>query len=214
MSKRPVPTAALVSAGLLAALLLAGCDAAPSDAGPQAGKGAGVIAPGKPGEAARTLSPQEAQRALPDERPNAADRRYATMMIEHHRQALTMTALVPERASSDQVKKLAARITAAQQPEIAAMEGWLKTNGGAGGHGAHDHGTMPGMATEAQLARLKAAKGGAFDDLFLELMIVHHEGAVTMAAQVLSEGNNVLVEEMANDVIAQQTAEINRMRSM
>ncbi|WP_406859313.1 DUF305 domain-containing protein [Streptomyces sp. HUAS MG47] len=216
MSKRPVRTAALASAGLLAVFLLAGCDAGPSDAGPQAGKGsgAGVIAPGKPGEAARTLSPQEAARALPDERPNAADRDYAQMMIVHHRQALTMTALVPERAASGQVEKLAARITAAQQPEIAAMEGWLKTNGGQTQQGHHSHGAMPGMATDAQLAQLKAARGEAFDDLFLKLMITHHDGAVTMAAEVLSEGNNVQIEEMANDVIAQQTAEINRMRSM
>ena len=73
---------------------------------------------------------------------------------------------------------------------------------------------MPGMATEAQLAELRAAKGAAFDELFLKLMVTHHEGAVTMAAEVLAQGNNVLVEEMANDVIAQQTAEINRMRSL
>jgi uncharacterized protein (DUF305 family) len=215
LSKRPVRTAVLASAGLLAVFLLAGCDAGPSEAGPQAGKGTGgVIAPGKPGEAARTLSPQEAARALPDERPNAADRAYAQMMIVHHRQALTMTALVPERAASAQVKKLAARITAAQQPEIAAMEGWLKTNGAPAQQGHHGHGAMPGMATDVQLAQLKAARGEAFDDLFLKLMITHHDGAVTMAADVLSEGNNVLIEEMANDVIAQQTAEINRMRSM
>lgn len=216
MLKRPVRIAAAASAGVLAVLLLGACESGSSGGDPQAGAAGGpkVIAPGKPGEAARTMSPEEASRALPDEKPNAADRSYAEMMIVHHRQALTMTALVPERAGSEQVKKLAARITAAQQPEIAAMEGWLKTNGGPAKQSGHDHGTMPGMATDAQLAQLKAAKGKAFDELFLKLMITHHDGAVTMAAQVLSEGNNVLVEEMANDVIAQQTAEINRMRSM
>ncbi|MFE6852269.1 DUF305 domain-containing protein, partial [Streptomyces sp. NPDC057674] len=78
----------------------------------------------------------------------------------------------------------------------------------------HDHHSMPGMASEAQLEQLRNAKGKAFDALFLKLMITHHEGAVTMAAEVLSEGNNVLVEEMANDVIAQQSAEIGRMRSL
>lgn len=73
---------------------------------------------------------------------------------------------------------------------------------------------MPGMATATQLAQLRAAKGTAFDELFLKLMITHHQGALTMATEVLSDGNNVLIEEMANDVIAQQTSEINRMRSM
>jgi uncharacterized protein (DUF305 family) len=195
---------------------LSACESAPDGNTPQgkASTGPAVVAPGKPGEPARRISPAEASRLLPDDKPNAADFSYAQMMIVHHRQALTMTALAPQRAASDQVKRLADRITAAQKPEIDAMEGWLKNNGGPREQGGHDHHTMPGMATEAQLAELRKAKGTAFDELFLKLMITHHEGAVTMAAEVLGQGNNVLVEEMANDVIAQQTSEINRMRSM
>ena len=73
---------------------------------------------------------------------------------------------------------------------------------------------MPGMATDAQLAQLRAAKGKAFDDLFLKLMITHHEGAVAMAVDALTDGNNIRVEEMANEVISQQTTEIDRMRKM
>ncbi|MFF0752457.1 DUF305 domain-containing protein [Streptomyces sp. NPDC004267] len=181
---------------------------------PVSSSGQSVIAPGKPGEPAKRVSPEEAARLMPDERPNSADFRYVQMMIEHHRQAITMTALVPQRAASPKVKKVAERIGAAQGPEIGAMEGWLKSNGGPRPQSGHDHHTMPGMATEAQLAELRTAKGRAFDTLFLKLMTAHHEGAVTMAAEVLSQGNNVLVEEMANDVIAQQTAEIDRMRSL
>ena len=73
---------------------------------------------------------------------------------------------------------------------------------------------MPGMATEAQLKKLRAAKGTAFDRLFLTLMITHHEGAVTMATDVKAQGDNIQVEEMADDVIAQQTAEMSRMRDL
>lgn len=73
---------------------------------------------------------------------------------------------------------------------------------------------MPGMATAGQLEKLRAAKGTAFDQLFLKLMITHHQGAITMATDVLSEGNNVQVEEMAGDVVAQQTTEISRMRAL
>lgn len=73
---------------------------------------------------------------------------------------------------------------------------------------------MPGMATDERLDALRAARGPAFDTLFLKLMITHHDGAVTMATEVLSEGNDTLVEEMANDVVAQQTAEIHRMREL
>ncbi|MFJ5831925.1 DUF305 domain-containing protein [Streptomyces sp. NPDC093089] len=208
----------VVAAVALAAavLALAACESGSDSAAPQAkgSSGTSVVAPGKPGEPARRISPEEAARLLPDDSPNSADFRYAQMMIAHHRQALTMTALVPQRAGSPRVKKVAERIAAAQQPEIGAMEGWLKNNGGPRPQGGHDHHSMPGMATEAQLAELRSAKGKVFDDLFLKLMITHHEGAVTMAAEVLTDGNNVLVEEMANDVIAQQTSEINRMRSL
>lgn len=208
---------AVAAAVAVAVLALGACESGSGGAG-EADKAAGpsVVAPGRPGEPAKTLSAEEAAKAAPDDSPNSADFGYARMMIQHHEQALVMTALAPDRAKSTQVKRLAARIAAAQKPEVDAMRGWLANNGGdkAGGGHAHDHGAMPGMATQAQLKQLRAAEGGAFDELFLKLMITHHQGAVTMAADVLSEGNNVLVEEMANDVIAQQTAEIGRMRDM
>lgn len=70
------------------------------------------------------------------------------------------------------------------------------------------------MATKAQLAELRAADGRAFDRLFLRLMISHHDGAITMATDVKAQGNNIQIEEMADDVIAQQTSEISRMRAM
>lgn len=211
--QRAVVTVALSAVAVLA---LSACESGSGKDAPkaQASVGGSVVAPGKPGEPAKRISPEEAARLLPDESPNSADFRYVQMMVVHHRQALTMTELAPQRAGSTQVKKVAERISAAQLPEIAAMEGWLTNNGGPREQSGHDHHSMPGMATEAQLKQLRSAKGAAFDELFLKLMITHHEGAVTMAAEVLSEGNNVLVEEMANDVIAQQTSEINRMRSL
>ncbi|WP_246574058.1 DUF305 domain-containing protein [Streptomyces genisteinicus] len=208
-----------LAAAVCAGLLLSACDSAPApDSGTDAAKGGGpsVVAPGRPGEPARTLSAEEAAKELPDDKPNSADRGYVEMMIVHHQQALEMTSLAGDRAGSDRVRKLADRIAAAQKPEVDAMKGWQQTEGvrnGSGGHG-HDHGSMPGMATAAQLTQLRNAKGAAFDELFLKLMITHHQGAVTMATEVLTEGNNVRVEEMANDVISQQTSEIGRMRDM
>lgn len=210
-----VRTAALAATLTAAVLVLGGCDAG-SDDGAKAGadKGPSVVAPGKPGEPARTLSAEEAAKAVGDDTPNSADFRYTRMMIEHHRQALVLTSLVPGRAASSSVVRLAERISASQEPEIGAMEGWLKNNGGDEREETHDHAAMPGMATEAQIAGLRAARGKAFDRLFLELMITHHQGAVTMATEALADGNNVLVEEMANDVVAQQTVEIDRMRGL
>ncbi|MFF2402538.1 DUF305 domain-containing protein [Streptomyces goshikiensis] len=221
----------MVSATLLA---LAGCQ---DDDGKTGANGAKdgrnpVIAPGKPGERARTLSPEQAARERPDDTPNAADQTYVRGMIEHHRQALTMSALAPDRASAEAVKGLAERIAAAQKPEIGAMERWLARypapggagatggagstggSGGTGGTGGHDHGAMPGMATEQQLKELADARGTDFDRLFLKLMTAHHEGALKMAGQALAGGNNVAVEEMATEVVATQTAEIHRMRAL
>nr|WP_031053893.1 DUF305 domain-containing protein [Streptomyces ochraceiscleroticus] len=213
--------AGVVAAVAVAVLGLSGCeagggrdDAAAGDAGQQ------VIAPGKPGEPARTLSPDEARKEIGDDSPNSADFSYVQMMIEHHGQALVMTELADKHAESATVRRIADRIDAAQRPEIDAMKGWLTKHGGPRAqHGHEGHGdqgaeyaAMPGMATDAQLGRLRAARGERFDALFLKLMITHHQGAVTMATEVLSDGNNVRVEEMATDVIAQQTAEIDRMR--
>jgi uncharacterized protein (DUF305 family) len=210
-----------VTALTLVALAVSGCDSGADALGKKSASGPSVIAPGKPGEPARTLSAEDAAKEMPDDSPNAADFEYVQMMIIHHGQALEMTELAAHQAKSDSVKRIASRIAASQGPEIDAMKGWLKnhggtrhTRGGAGSGHNHDHAAMPGMATEAQLKQLRAARGAAFDELFLKLMITHHDGAITMATSVLSDGNNVQVEEMANDVIAQQTSEISRMRGM
>ena len=209
--RAPYAAAALAA---LAALILAGCD---SGADPKSASGTGpsVLAPGKPGEENRTLSAQDAQdQRADDDTPNSADVSYARMMIAHHAQALELTELAPQRAASVKLKALAERISAAQGPEIDAMRAWLKEYGQSEKSDAHAHARMPGMATEAQLEKLRAAKGKAFDELFLTLMITHHEGAITMATDVKGQGNNIRIEEMADDVVAQQTSEINRMRNM
>lgn len=205
-----------VTTGLVALAVLAagGCDSGP-DREPAAADGPAVIAPGEPGEANRTLSAEEAadQRSENDS-PNSADVSYVRMMIEHHAQALVMTELTPRRAESRDVKRIAERIAAGQKPEIEAMKGWLKSYGKPLKAERHEHATMPGMATKAQLKKLRAADGKAFDRLFLTLMATHHQGAITMATDVKGQGNNIRVEEMADEVIAQQTSEITRMRNM
>ncbi|MFI6937932.1 DUF305 domain-containing protein [Streptomyces sp. NPDC050418] len=210
---RAVAAAAVALAG---ALLLGACDSGDGDDKSKSGaqSGPSVIAPGKPGEKAEKISPEEAKKRGDDDTPNAADFTYAQMMIVHHQQALEMTELAPDRAKSTSLKGLADRIKAAQGPEIKAMESWIKNNGGPRKTEGHDHHTMPGMATEGQMKNLKAAKGAAFDELFLKLMITHHDGAITMAEELLGGGNNILLEEMATDVMAQQAGEVKRMREM
>jgi uncharacterized protein (DUF305 family) len=77
--------------------------------------------------------------------------------------------------------------------------------------------TMHGMLTAEELARLEAARGAAFDRLFLTYMIRHHEGALKMVADLLATpraAQDVDVSVLANDVETTQTAEIGLMRQM
>ncbi|MFJ6698945.1 DUF305 domain-containing protein [Streptomyces sp. NPDC091272] len=207
---------AQVPLAVAALLALSACSGTPQeDARAKPAGDTAVVAPGKPGEPARTLSPDEARAAAPVNAPNSADFAYTRMMTAHHGQALVMTALAPTRASSRGVRLLAERIAASQRPEIDVMAAWQQRNGADKRPEApHDHGAMAGMATEKQLAELRAARGKQFDELFLKLMITHHKGALTMAGTALAEGNDLMVEEWATELVAQQTTEINRMVRM
>ncbi|MFE3447337.1 DUF305 domain-containing protein [Nonomuraea sp. NPDC059194] len=178
------------------------------------GSTAPVLAPGKPGEAARTLSPAEAATAVPSPTANAVDVTFVQDMIVHHRQALDMSILAPARAESEKLKGLASRIKDAQGPEIQYMTTWLQEQGQKVTDHHAGHANMPGMATPEQMAALKAASGASFDRLFLDLMIAHHTGAITMATKVLGEGSHQRISELATDIGVEQTAEIRRMREM
>jgi uncharacterized protein (DUF305 family) len=76
---------------------------------------------------------------------------------------------------------------------------------------------MPGMLTAEQLVQLEKARGPEFDRLFLTFMIQHHEGALAMVTELFSTpgaGQDVYVFRFASDVEADQTGEIERMRTM
>ena len=174
----------------------------------------------------------------------AADVRFMQQMIHHHAQAVRMAALVPSRSSSDAVRTLAERIDASQQIEIEAMRHWLEERhelapSPAMPRAVHDsimgamHDMsrmhhmpadsgmdamlMPGMLTPAQIQALAAAHGTTFDRLFLEGMIRHHEGALTMVADLLAApgaGEEPQLFGFASDVDSGQRAEIRRMQAI
>jgi uncharacterized protein (DUF305 family) len=153
----------------------------------------------------------------------AADVAFMQGMIAHHRQALEMTSLVRERTNSESIHLLAERIEVSQTDEIAMMSRWLETRGetvpapGAHAHHAGDAGSMPGMLSAAEMASLADARGAAFDRRFLELMIRHHEGALTMVGRLLGTpgaGQEVDVYRIASEVDSDQRIEIERMQRM
>lgn len=157
-----------------------------------------------------------------------ADVRFMTGMIHHHAQAIDMARLAPTHGASPAIQRLAARIINGQRDEIATMEEWLRERGlpvpassdGHTVHGGHDdaHAVhMPGMLTPAQMAQLEAARGAAFDRRFLELMIQHHQGAVTMVHELFATdgaAQDEVVFRFASDVQVDQATEIARMERM
>lgn len=199
---------------LVFAVAVAGCAVAPED------PGSTVIVPGRPGEQAEVMSGQEAGERAAPQPVSPADVAFVEGMIVHHRQAVEMARLAPDRAADTEVRAIAERIAVAQDVEIAVYENWLTERAGAfggDGHGGHggDPGTLhPGMATPEQVAALAATTGPAFDREFLALMIAHHEGALVMADEQRLGGTDVLASQMADDVTIEQTAEIQRMQAL
>ncbi len=211
---------------LALALALAGCSGSgrnSEEAQPTAPAAPNIVQPGAPGEPSRTLSLEELA-ALEAPEHGDVDVAFMQGMIHHHAQALRMTALVPERSASADLKTLASRIDVSQEGEIELMSDWLRERGEAAPelHRAHGHAhggglvVMPGMLSEEELVRLEAAEGAEFDRLFLESMIRHHEGAVTMVQQLYAAGGGVesSIDAFARDVDADQQIEIARMRGM
>ncbi|MGD9529001.1 DUF305 domain-containing protein [Pseudonocardia sp.] len=152
---------------------------------------------------------------------NEADITFVQGMIPHHEQAVVMSQLAADRAASPRVKELAATIEQAQAPEIEQMRGFLEAWGveedssmGGMDHGSMGQGGMPGMMSGQQMGGLDRANGAGFDRMFLQMMVVHHEGAVTMARTELADGQNPQAKALAQAIIDQQTAEIAQMQEL
>jgi uncharacterized protein (DUF305 family) len=146
---------------------------------------------------------------------NDADVTFAQMMIPHHEQALDMAELADGRASDTELKELAEQIEKAQDPEIKTMKGWLRSWGKpttVESMPGMDHGSGgDGMMSDADMQQLKGMKGTEFDKMFAEMMIQHHNGAITMAEDEQKDGKNDAAVKMAGDIVKGQTAEVEQL---
>lgn len=163
--------------------------------------------------------------AVPAE--GSADVGFARDMQVHHAQAVEMALLVRERTDDPELAQVALDILLTQQQQQGQMYGWLAVWGlpqastappmaWAAGH-AHagtGDGTMAGMATEEQMAQLRAADGTEAERLFLELMIEHHRGGVAMAEAALDRAVRPEVRRLAQAVVDSQTAEIGVLQDL
>ena len=133
---------------------------------------------------------------------SAADISFAEEMIPHHEQAVLMSDIALTNSTSDEILALARDIKAAQAPEIEQMSSWEGVQ--VSTHMGH---MMDGMLSDEQIQQLRDSVGAAFDRLFLEGMILHHEGAIKMAADALGLNDQELTD-FANEIIVTQSAEI------
>lgn len=195
-----------------------------------------IIQPGAPGQPSREIT-AERSRALSQTRHTAADTRFMQHMIVHHQQAVDMVALIEGRTSNASIIAIGGRIARSQDDEIAMMRDWLERRGEPldaddlhhhHSHGGHEHlhhasddpddiPLMTGMLSENQMRALAAAEGAAFDQLFLEGMIHHHEGALIMVDELLTHpgaAEDIIMSDFTGHIVADQMAEILRMQNL
>ena len=172
---------------------------------------------------------------------NDADVTFATEMIAHHKQALAMVDLTEGRTLNPAVQTLADDIRAAQTPEIQTMTGWLSSwgmpspsaspsasassgmgdmsgmpsmSGSTDPMGGMGSSPMPGMMTDEEMTKLKNASDADFQKMWLEMMIKHHQGAVDMARTEQSDGQYQPAIDLAGQIIASQSKQIDTMRQL
>jgi uncharacterized protein (DUF305 family) len=183
-----------------------------------------VVQPGAPGEPSRALPPST-RATLPPQ--SQADVEFMQGMIMHHAQAVEMTALIASHTENKELRLLGARISSSQSDEIKFMKRWLAARGeplSMAMPGLPDMDMshepmplMPGMLTPEQTEALRKAKGAEFDYLFLEGMIQHHGGALTMVKDLFDTagaGQDAEMFNFATDVDSGQRAEIRIMQAM
>jgi uncharacterized protein (DUF305 family) len=177
-------------------------------------KSAPVVGPAVPGATPTAVG-------TPAREPvNAADVSFATMMIAQHTQSITMVDLALKRAADAKVKALAPKIKAGEVPELARMSGWFTSVGSPVPSAAHDM-SMPGMEAHPEgvmsakeMTDLGKATGSAFDRMWLQLMIRHHQGAVSMARTELAKGGSPDGKQVAKSIVDRQSGEIATMTSI
>ncbi len=202
---------------LSGAVCAAGCASARPAAPPAA------IPPATPQNTLHTTPPGLGQYPYSD-----ADIAFMSGMIPHHAQAVIMAGWAPSHGARHDVAVLCERIVVAQRDEITLMQNWLRDRGQPVPDatstrmkmmmGGMEHAMlMPGMLTDEEMAALDRARGPEFDRLFLLGMIKHHQGAIDMVDTLFKSygaAQDEMIFKFANDVFADQSTEIDRMKQM
>jgi uncharacterized protein (DUF305 family) len=197
---RRASVAVLLIAGILA---VAGCSQNTAEAGdPAPSTAPSVPAPSQPAGSRAGF--------------NKADVMFAQMVVPHHGQGVAMVELAATRASSPQVKTLAAAIGATQKDEAARAAGWLREwkQPATAAKSEHDaHGGMPGTSPQV-FAALQKASGPAFDKMLLDTLIAHQDDAIQIARSETGQGVNQQARALAASIEKSRAAQITMMLDM
>ncbi len=206
--------ASIAVAGTAAAIALAACSPPNEQASTVSATTSSMPMSGHdmPGHSMPGMSGSSSS-AAPAANFNDADVMFLQMMYPHHAQAVEMAKLVPTRSQNQQVKDLAAAIEKAQAPEMQQMTTLLAGFGKPAPSATMSH-SMPGLMTPQQMTELTGLSGAAFDKMWLQMMVEHHQGAITMANDELKNGTNADAKAMAQAIITTQQAEITTMNGM
>ena len=173
-----------------------------------------IIQPGLPGEATKTIDADTAIK-IADTSYTQDDVMFLQQMIPHHRQALVLSRLAPERTNSKTILELAKKIETSQEDEILFMQSWLTDRDESQQHSMHtSHIQMMGMATQEQINELSNLVSVNFDELFLRLMITHHHGAIKMVDRLKDQPGSTydqVLNDFVSDLDNDQSVEIERM---
>ena len=173
-----------------------------------------IIQPGLPGEASKIIDADIAIK-IADTSHTHDDVMFMQQMIPHHKQAIVLSNLAPERTNSDAILELAKKIETSQKDEIVFMQSWLEDRDENHKHSmTHSHMHMMGMATPDQINELSKSEGVSFDELFLRLMITHHEGAIKMVDRLKDQPGSAydqVLNDFVSDLDNDQSVEIERM---
>lgn len=166
---------------------------------------------------------------------DSVDVGFAQDMSVHHNQAIDMSAIALTNATDQRVRTLAFDMLTSQQNQVGQMQGWLAvwdrspvgTDGYMGWMSGDEHGhsmssmstegsgpvaAMPGMASTEELAALRQATGPAVDVMFLQLMLRHHEGGLSMMEYAADHAETPALKQLAQSMISTQQSEATLMK--
>ena len=143
-------------------------------------------------------------------------------MSTHHNQAVQMAVWERSNTADPVLRQLAYDIESSQTMQVGSMQGWLTLwdepttppSGSYMGWMGMPVASMPGMASEADLARLRASTGPALDVVFLQLMLRHHQGGTSMLADAAARAQVPAVQNLAQSMLGSQLAESQTMTGM